>query len=304
MERAVWVHQFDQLDQSTPEQIAATLAPRGITRVYAKSMDGMDWMSSFYEHPLVPSHPGQLSELVASFAAVDLQLIPWVVPRWSPDEAQTHLVCGRVAGGLVVDFEFHYAGFWAGSEEAARRYVDTLRSARDEGLWVGVSPDARQIGRDYSPDLLAGLSAYLPQAYWTDFRRPWEEALADAFDRCQSLGPTEPVLPSDAAPDDLQAAVAWCEARPCEAVSLWRLGAASAERLLAFARTPPAAEPGACPPVPDVYADRGWTTWPAVAANLEGIVQELLAERDALASRLAGQQRAISRARRGRRTAQ
>lgn len=60
MERCIWIHQFSQLGERNAEDIAATLLPRGVTRIYVKAMDGTDWMSNFYDHPLAPGNSRHL----------------------------------------------------------------------------------------------------------------------------------------------------------------------------------------------------------------------------------------------------
>lgn len=313
MRRGAWIHQYDQLGEQTVEEIAATLVPRGIGRVYVKALDGAAWMAEVYAHPLAPASAEQLAETVGRFRAAGLALVPWVVPRRSAAEAAAHLACGQAAGGLVVDYEHGYAGFWQGGLAEAGRYMDRLRAAvAAEGLWVGVAPDPRQVGRDYPAGLLGGLSAILPQAYWTDFGRPWRAVLEEADGRSRGLGPVEPILPYDAAAAELQAALAWCVGQGYGAASLWRLGAPNAAQLDAFARraagdagvvepsgdavgaAEPAPQPAPEPaPIPATYLERGWDTWPAVAINLEGIISQVLAERDAAGAKLAAVRAAL-----------
>jgi len=287
MERAVWIWQFNQLGEQTVQQIADTLLSRGITRVYAKAMDGNFWMSEVYSHPMVPSSAVRLAQLKQQFDDVGLSLIPWVVNR-SPSDAPLHIACAQACGGVVVDFEYHYDGFWERSEEEATQYFDQLRAAIGPNVWIAVAPDARQIGRDYSAAVIGGLSAYLPQNYWTDFKRPWESVMQSGCGQCQPLGPVEPVLPSTATVDDVRACVLWAEAQGFGSVSLWRMGPANAADLDAFASSAgPAPEAPVAPApepesedIPQAYLDRGWDTWPVVAINLEGIIHQLIEERD------------------------
>ena len=291
MERAIWVWQFNQLGEQTIEQMAETLLPRGITRVYAKAMDGTFWMSQVYSHPMVPSNVVRLGQLSQQFQQAGLQLIPWVVNRHSAAEAPLHIACAQACGGVVVDFEYHYDGFWEGPDGQAQAYFDQLRAAVGPNLWVAVAPDARQVGRDYGADLIGGLSAYLPQNYWTDFKRPWDVVMQQGCSRCQPIGSVEPILPADATHDDVRACVAWCEQQGFGSVSLWRMGPANAADLDAFGTTAPVepapGEPPAEEGIPQVYLDRGWSTWPVVADNLEGIIHQLMAERDDALARLA-----------------
>jgi len=301
MERAAWVWQFNQLGEQTAAQIAQTLVPRGITRVYAKAMDGPYWMAQVYSHPMAPQNAVHMAQLSAAFQQAGLQLIPWVVNRHTADEANAHLGCGRAAGGLVIDFEYQYEGFWQGSDAEAQAYFDQMRQAVQGGLWVAAAPDARQIGRDYSPDLIGGLSAYLPQNYWTDFKLGWDGVMQSGCQRCRAIGPTEPIVPHDATRDDIRQSVLWAEQQGFGSVSLWRMGPADAGILDAFASTilapagaastafAAAAAPDApaSTDIPQMYLDRGWTDWPTVAINLEGIIHQLLDERDDALAKLA-----------------
>src|SRR6266542_3241641 len=81
MKRAVWVHQWNQLAEQTPADIAATLLPRGITSVYIKAIDGPYYMGDVYSHPLVPRDTASMAVLFNQFAAEGLTLVPWFVPR-------------------------------------------------------------------------------------------------------------------------------------------------------------------------------------------------------------------------------
>ncbi|HEY3059304.1 MAG TPA: hypothetical protein VGL99_10055 [Chloroflexota bacterium] len=301
MERCIWIHQFSQLGERTAEDIATTLTARGITRIYVKAMDGTDWMSNFYDHPLAPANATQLAQLVIEFSNVGVQLIPWVVNRFRAAEADAHSACGTAAGAVVIDFEYLYGGFWQGSLDEAQGYFDKMRAAAGNGLWVAVAPDPRQVGRDYRRDLISGLTAYLPQNYWTDFQRPWLEVMENAAANVEPLGPTEPILPYNARRADMEACIAWCEQRPYASVSLWRMGTANGAQLDAFGTTPVVVEPHAEEPapvevngVPKAYVDRGWDSWPAVAINLESIIHELIDERDAALAKLDAVERRVA----------
>jgi hypothetical protein len=296
VERCIWIHQFSQLGEKTAQDVADTLLPRGITRIYVKAMDGNDWMRAFYNHSLAPANAVHLAQLVLSFSDVGIQLIPWVVNRFSASEADAHIACGQAANGLVIDFEYKYPGFWQGPLEQAQGYFDKLREAAGQGLWIAAAPDPRQPGRDYDPALIGGLTAYLPQNYLTDFQRPWQQVMESAAAHVAALGPTEPILPYNASAADMQAAIAWSEQQGYASISLWRMGTANAAQLDAFggdAVTPtPVPEPEPQPvevdpdAIPASYLDRGWSSWPAVAINLESIIHELIDERDAALAKL------------------
>lgn len=237
MRRSIWLHQFTQTAEQTPQQFADTLLPRGITAIYVKALDGPYWMGDVYNHPLVPRDTASMAVLCDRFEAVGLELIPWVVSRRSADEARSHVDCGTAANGkLIVDWEYHYAGFWEGTLADAQEYHDTLQAAVQAGLWVASAPDPRQVQRDYSRTLITGLSAYLPQCYWTDFQRPAIEVLRSAAMNMAGLDPFEPILPYNASAEDMATALQWCQQQGCPGVSLWLMGHADARQLDAFAQ--------------------------------------------------------------------
>lgn len=232
MKRGVWVHQFSQQSEQTAADYANTLLPRGIDTIYAKAMDGTSWMGDFYSHPLAPTNAQRWAEIRSEFLDVGLTLTAWVVPRFSANEADAHLNCNP----FVVDFEYQYDGFWKGSDAQAWGYFATLRNAIANGYGIAVAPDPRQVGRDYDKDLIAGLTGYLPQTYWTDFQRPALEVLNSARSSMAGLDPFAPILPYNGTPDDVESALAWCVAQGCESVSMWRMGTANAAQLNAFAQ--------------------------------------------------------------------
>jgi hypothetical protein len=247
MKRSIWVHQFSQQSEQTPQEYANTLLPRGITGVYVKAMDSYNWMSIFYDHPLAPRSPAHLKELTAEFMAVGLELIPWVVPRAVAAEAEAHAWC---ADRVIIDWEYQYDGFWKGGSSEAWGYFDALREAKNAGQWIAVAPDPRQPGRDYGVSLIAGLSAYLPQNYWTSFQRPWQQVMESAQAGMPDLL-LQPILPANGAPGDVVAANEWCAGLGVEAVSLWRMGTATAAELDAFGQRVPGEEAEE----PDLVAD-------------------------------------------------
>lgn len=250
MRRAAWLHQFNKTAEQTPQQFADTLLPRGINALYVKACDGSFWMGDVYSHPLVPRDLDSWGQVVAAFRDVGLTLMPWVVNRRSASEAALHLACGKIAGGLIVDFEFLYDGFWEGpadptaSLEVRRHqaaneavaYFNQMRGAVAGGDWVAVAPDPRQLDRDYGIwQTIGQLSSYLPQTYWTDFKADALDVVIDSVQRLAQFGPVQPILPHNAQPADMQRALEWCAGRGLEAVSLWVMGPANATELDAFA---------------------------------------------------------------------
>lgn len=284
MKRAVWVHQFSQLGEHTVEDIAATLLPRGITAVYVKAMDGDQWMGDFYSHPMAPSSTQQFNGLTDDFADAGLELVPWVVPRWTSSEATAHELPAGAGGKLIIDWEYQYKGFWSGSDVQAAAYFRNLRSMVASGTWVAVAPDPRQVGRDYDRSLIAGLSAYQPQTYWTDFQQDALVVLNAARVAMGTLDPFEPILPYNSTAADMEAAINWCFGQGCQAISMWRMGSANADQLDSFA----APDPGEVPsqpnpePEPQPQCDWGWqdkkNSVVGAAGELQTVGDQLRAE--------------------------
>lgn len=240
MKRGIWVHQFSQLGEQTVGDIAATLVPRGITEVYIKSHDGDAWMANFYNHPLAPADGEQLAALCMEFAANGLDLIPWVVPRFNASEADAHRdAADACKSRLIVDWEYHYAGFWQGTAFEASRYWSSMRAMANGGYGIGCAPDPRQVGRDYGTDLISGVQAYLPQTYWTDFQRDALVVLEDAWSSMAGLGSFEPIFPWNATAADMEAAIGWAYGKGCSTISLWRMGLPDAAALDRFAERAP-----------------------------------------------------------------
>jgi len=64
-------------------------------------------------------------------------------------------------------------------------------------------------------------AGFLPRVDWTDVRRPWREVLEEAELALRPYRrPIEYVLPGNAAPEDVAAALTWCAERQAR-VSLW-----------------------------------------------------------------------------------
>jgi hypothetical protein len=143
-------------------------------------------------------------------------------------------------GGLIIDFEYHYAGFFGGSSAQASAYFAPLKSLP----WFAIAPDPRQPGRDYPASLEVGATAILPQTYWTDFQLPALDVLNSALSTSGGNGASfEPILPYNASAADMQAALKWCDAHGVQGISLWRMGVANADQLDAFGTTAQPAPP-------------------------------------------------------------
>ena len=105
MDRSAWLHMWTQCAEQTPAEVAATLLPRGITRVIFKCMDGPTWMGNVYSHPFAPKSLADVARIRDAFTAAGLQMLPWCNPTTSRAEADLHGQIGVTCGALVLDFE-------------------------------------------------------------------------------------------------------------------------------------------------------------------------------------------------------
>ncbi|HEY8744876.1 MAG TPA: hypothetical protein VIU62_17440, partial [Chloroflexota bacterium] len=177
--RALWLHQFDQLGETSIEQIAATAKNyAGADIVMVKAMDGLTWMSNFDSSPNAISGLTKWRETVARGAAAGVTVLPWVVSNHRTD-AESHAALGSI---VVVDLE-PYPGFWSGagvvrSEHSASAvnpwadlaagvpvYLADLRAGGVTGLHVSIDPRA---GAETALNVAAwagSVDGLLPQVY-------------------------------------------------------------------------------------------------------------------------------------------
>jgi len=147
--------------------------------------------------------------------------IPWTVPRGREPGREGALTgrLAREAGQVILDLE-PYRGFWQGTEADARRFLAAYSAETSAPIQICLDHRRLQDGFPY-PVFSEAAVAFLPQVYWTDFRRTWREVLEEAE---SALGgyerPIEYVLPGNADPADFEAALAWCAERGARA-SVW-----------------------------------------------------------------------------------
>jgi hypothetical protein len=240
-QKSVWIHQFDQLGETTMAEIAGTMQRfTGARLALVKALDQDAWMASFDHDPLAIGSLAALRQRQAEGLAAGIDIVPWVVPA-HPQNAAVHASCGP---RLVVDAE-PYAGFWQETPQAFVSYLQQLRAGGVSEL--AVSLDARRsaelaLGVDGWAQLVGAL---LPQLYWTSFQQPAPVVLP-LLQQLAGYGvPVVPVLPydgaaADQAPErsatvgDFQ--MVWATARGlgCRGVSLWKLGPATIPQLEAF----------------------------------------------------------------------
>jgi hypothetical protein len=184
--------------------------------VYVKALDGLDWMALFDRSPLAVNgiSPSQWSWR-------QLGWVPWTVPT-AVDPRREGALAGQLAdaaGSVILDLE-PYAGFWRGTAADADAFIAAYRQQTDAPLRISL--DHRRVGEGFPyPSLMDAAADFLPQVYWTDFRRSWSAVLEEAEAVLAPYGkPIEYVLPGNAEPADFAKALAWCVARAANA-SIW-----------------------------------------------------------------------------------
>jgi hypothetical protein len=199
-----------------PGATLATIRERWLGPIYVKALDGIDWMTRFDRSPLAVD-----GVTPSRWSWRELGWVPWTVPT-AVDPAREGALAGRLAreaGTVILDLE-PYAGFWRGTAADADVFLAAYREQTDAPLRISLDHRRLRDGFPY-PALMDAAVDFLPQVYWTTFRRPWAAVLAEAEAALAPYRkPIEYVLPGDAAPSDFAAAIEWCTERGTRA-SAW-----------------------------------------------------------------------------------
>ena len=211
---SVWLHQFDRAHIGSLEQLRAHWPGP----IYLKALDAVSWMWEFDPSPFAVSGPSGANG-VWTWSGL-APILPWTVPTGisdGDDEGAFTADLANEAGRVILDLE-PYDHFWRGDRVDAERFVDAYRNRCPQPFWVSL--DYRRLPFPL-PVFHELTERYLPQCYWTTFQRPWLEVLEEAEARLTPYGkPVDYVLPGDANPEDLSAAIDWCTARGADA-SIW-----------------------------------------------------------------------------------
>ncbi|MGE3795920.1 MAG: hypothetical protein AB7I38_18620, partial [Dehalococcoidia bacterium] len=215
------------------------------TEIWVKTIDGLAWMSNFDTHPAHVDGIGKVEQLAAMYQSQGLTMRPWVVPHgreaWGITAADEGALAGKIAarsgGVLLVDLEPHEpapgggAYYWRDDLGAAgdevRAYVAAFLANGGRELWL--VPDARPGRMPSFADwwALDQVTRVMPQVYWTDFRLGYRDALNRAVSTLTNAGVRRvaniwPVLPANATPEDLAAAIAYVHELGLGGVSVWQ----------------------------------------------------------------------------------
>lgn len=167
----------------------------GFTIAIADVFQGKRPRGAFSDTPVDFDRVDDFAAAAQRLFAAGIRLWPMVNPFGvdPAEEAQLHAsaataVRDRVGEPvpLVVDYEFRYDGFFGVEFETNRdlfpkaetlpRTADYFANLRRHlgDLPLYVTPDPRQVGRDYPPDTLPRDAVLLLQTYHLDFRESWQ----------------------------------------------------------------------------------------------------------------------------------
>lgn len=257
----VWVWQFQH--DGDPVEIRDRLAAYGLG-VVVKTHDGSDWMSEYDDTPTAIYGPQAVAEFARFFEDGGVPFHAWALVKGLNPNAEAQMASDVLSAGarsLFLDLEAH-AGFWEGTEEAAGRFGELLRSWQPNAR-ISTSIDPRPWEIDRIP--LARFAEFSdeisPQAYWGFFdnaanKIKYKLAGASIPDSGISAGfvvdtmtehlaqfgrPIHPI--GDGTVTDIEG---WrefiqqsYEIAGADTVSLWRYGVATDEMLALLRDTPP-----------------------------------------------------------------
>lgn len=237
----VWL--TNNLEASYPTSLESDDRKLPIAAIYGKvldcdSLDRPVFMGAYDSR--LPGTVEECVEFAANYRNQGIDFVPWGVSRGVNPRAEGD-IAGIVAKELATPFLLDLEDgdlYWRGDERAVQEWIEAY-SHHASTLWV--SPDARpgHPGIQLEAWIRSGIvTRWLPQAYWTDFGKPWKVGITDAYltivSALRSLtGVTEeaacarvyPVFPGNAVAFDLEQAVAWSqETPPFGGFSVWHRG--------------------------------------------------------------------------------
>jgi hypothetical protein len=226
----------------------------GIAGILVKAFDGIVWHAAYAPEPDALHSVEQAQEQQAFARERGVGYGVWTNPLHGSRaelarQADIYAELGAAVGLLAFDTE-PYQSFWGANRPAgsAAFFMDRFRAGAPDCATIW-QPDPRpnRLAELRPEEWAPHMNVYAPQVYWTDFQRPADEVLAEAFDGYQQLGIAEwaPTLPGNAEPEDLTAAADLIRAQGAAGGLVWRLGTTGPRQLdaLRWVPLPPPADP-------------------------------------------------------------
>jgi hypothetical protein len=225
-----------QLPDDYPEGTHSDITG-GFSRVYLKTHDGTDWMSTYDSHPSAVNGPQQFKALVDLYRSQGIEVVAWFVPKGVDVETQVAMAEMIIDTGvpLYADLE-PFPGFCAElCGYLADAFWARLRAERPNAD-LGVIYDPRWFWRDasYTSAWLRSANAALPMCYWESFvdQPPWNDAgdcvtqSANDLPGLSGGRPMQyiPMLQGDTTGERFLEAVEAAKAVGSDRVSVWRRG--------------------------------------------------------------------------------
>jgi len=226
----IQIHQLNSLpdDRDSLSELINLVKEFRFGGLLLKAFDGDAFMGSEIAHPDTrPDAIRSIAQIANQKARCDAAGVGygvWVNPRHPDDfgldldfidlQARLYAQAANAAGVIVFDSE-DGAGFWGGNRPVghARRLMEGFRIQSRDSTTVW-QPDGRRTGQHLQrlrPEEWAfHMNVYAPQAYWTDFQRPFDDVLREQFETFEAIkglfapgAVWRPTIPGASQPGDL-----------------------------------------------------------------------------------------------------
>ena len=265
----LWEH--SNCREQTVADWIATLQSGGIDIFKPKALDGTDFMSRYYSHPLAPSSLDQIQQQYEQFRAAGIGYLSWVVPNGHDVAAEANLtieVAKRCGNKIEIDLE-PYDGFWTGPYSGIPEFFKRLK---DAGIWVVCNVDTRgNLADPLQLDRIASLiDRHCSQSYDVGFGVPYKPLYDHAVQYLKQMGAKEIGIVLDArAGTGVVERAEYAQSLGCVEVSCWAADMATAATYAGFK-----AIPLRTTPVEALHAETPRFVWKepfaAYAAELKG----------------------------------
>ncbi|GAB4510374.1 MAG: hypothetical protein OHK0046_07080 [Anaerolineae bacterium] len=265
---AVWHWKGQAIPEDTIAEFAANLkrnAP-AVSQVWVKVGDGNAWQGRFDSGDMAVNGPADVDRWVQVLAQYGLEFHAWIVLKGVDIDGEADIMiqtCRRPGvKSLILDVE-PYAGYWEAGPRPIRPLMTTVRRALGGRFHIGLSIDPRPAHYKsvFPQEWQPFVNSVHPQTYWTSFRRPVDEVVAEMYSVWGGYGkPIIPALQGVAPVEEQKQALASVVNRyGSKGVSWWRYGVISQwegiNTSIVVGDNPPSDPGDDVPPEGTVYAD-------------------------------------------------
>lgn len=239
---AMWHWRGDSVAENSIEEFARRLKERApnLNQVWVKVSDytkaaGAQWMGYWdTKRALAIDGTASIDHWAQGLEQHGLEFHAWSVPRGADIEAETRLLiqaCTRPGvKSLILDVE-PYAGFWLGSRETVRPFMEALRAGLPADFHIGLCVDPRRLhyATIFPEEWQPYINSVHPMVYWASMRWSPEALLRETYAVWGGYGkPIIPALQGDATAESMTSARTLAAQRhSAPGVSWWRVGVIS-----------------------------------------------------------------------------